>query len=103
MTTIDVNTGAYVGARNLEDTVFRTNLEAAAILPRQLRLRNLGGIVVVDFIDMEDEEHRRQVLRTLEKACEGDPARIRDFGNFRTRPRADQPQTNARKSAPAGV
>jgi len=80
MTTIDVNTGAYVGARNLEDTVFRTNLEAAAILPRQLRLRNLGGIVVVDFIDMEDEEHRRQVLRTLEKACESDPARIRISG-----------------------
>jgi len=80
MTTIDVNTGGFVGARSLEDTVFRTNLEAAAILPRQLRLRNLGGIVVVDFIDMEDEEHRRQVLRTLEKACEGDPARIRISG-----------------------
>jgi ribonuclease G len=80
MTTIDVNTGAYVGARNLEDTVFRTNLEAAAIIPRQLRLRNLGGIVVVDFIDMEDEEHRRQVLRALERACEGDPARIRVSG-----------------------
>ncbi len=80
MTTIDVNTGAYVGATNLEDTVFRTNLEAAAILPRQLRLRNLGGIIVVDFIDMEDEEHRRQVLRTLEKACESDPARIRISG-----------------------
>ncbi len=80
MTTIDVNTGAYVGARNLEDTVYRANLEAAAIIPRQLRLRNLGGIVVVDFIDMEDEEHRRQVLRALEKACEGDPARIRISG-----------------------
>jgi ribonuclease G len=80
MTTIDVKTGAYVGARNLEDTVFRTNLEAAAIIPRQLRLRNLGGIVVVDFIDMEDEEHRRQVLRALENACEGDPARIRVSG-----------------------
>ncbi len=80
MTTIDVNTGAYVGARNLEDTVFRTNMEAAAILPRQLRLRNLGGIVVVDFIDMEDEDHRRQVLRALEKACEADPARIRISG-----------------------
>jgi len=80
MTTVDVNTGAYVGARNLEDTVFRTNLEAAAVLPRQLRLRNLGGIIVVDFIDMEDEDHRRQVLRALEKACESDPARIRISG-----------------------
>ncbi len=80
MTTVDVNTGGFVGARNLEDTVYRANLEAAAILPRQLRLRNLGGIVVVDFIDMEDDEHRRQVLRTLEKACEADPARIRISG-----------------------
>jgi ribonuclease G len=77
MTTIDVNTGAFVGAKNLEDTVFRANLEAAAAIPRQLRLRNLGGIIVVDFIDMDDEEHRRQVLRALEKACEGDPGRIR--------------------------
>ena len=80
MTTVDVNTGGFVGARNLEDTVYRANLEAAAILPRQLRLRNLGGIVVVDFIDMDDEEHRRQVLRTLEKACETDPSRIRISG-----------------------
>jgi ribonuclease G len=77
MTTIDVNTGAFVGVKNLEDTVFRTNLEAASAIPRQLRLRNLGGIIVVDFIDMDDEEHRRQVLRTLEKACENDPGRIR--------------------------
>ncbi len=78
MITIDVNTGGYLGANsNLEDTVFRTNLEAAAAIPRQLRLRNLGGIIVVDFIDMVDEEHQRQVLRALEKACEGDPARIR--------------------------
>jgi ribonuclease G len=80
MTTVDVNTGAYLGKHNLEETVFRTNLEAAQVLPRQLRLRNLGGIIVVDFIDMEDEEHRRQVLRALEKACEGDPARIRIEG-----------------------
>jgi ribonuclease G len=80
MTTIDVNTGGYVGARSLEETVFRTNLEAASIIPKQLRLRNLGGIIVVDFIDMEDDDHRRQVLRTLEKACEDDPARIRVSG-----------------------
>jgi ribonuclease G len=77
MITIDVNTGGYLGANNLEDTVFRTNLEAAQTIPRQLRLRNLGGIIVVDFIDMEEEEHRRQVMRALEKACEADPARIR--------------------------
>ncbi len=77
MITIDVNTGGYLGAHSLEETVYRTNLEAAQAIPRQLRLRNLGGIIVIDFIDMEDEEHRRQVLRALEKACEADPARIR--------------------------
>ncbi|MCZ7166939.1 ribonuclease E/G, partial [Salmonella enterica] len=62
MTTIDVNTGAFVGHRNLEETIFKTNLEAATAIARQLRLRNLGGIIIIDFIDMEDEEHQRQVL-----------------------------------------
>lgn len=76
MVTIDVNTGRFVGANTLEETVFRTNLEAAQAVPRQLRLRNLGGIIVIDFIDMAEEDHRRQVLRTLERACEHDPARI---------------------------
>lgn len=80
MITIDVNTGGYVGQHSLEETVYRTNLEAAQVVPRQLRLRNLGGIVVIDFIDMEEEEHQRQVLRALEKACEGDHARIRIEG-----------------------
>jgi len=67
MTTIDVNTGAFVGHRNLEETIFKTNLEATGALARQLRLRNLGGIIIVDFIDMREEEHKRQVLRNLEK------------------------------------
>lgn len=80
MITIDVNTGGYLGNRSLEETVFRTNLEAAAVIPRQLRLRNLGGIIVVDFIDMEEEEHQRQVLRALEKAAEVDGGRIRIEG-----------------------
>ena len=80
MITIDVNTGKYLGGDNLEDTVYRANLEAAQTIPRQLRLRNLGGIVVIDFIDMQDEEHQRQVLRTLEKACDADAARIRIEG-----------------------
>ncbi|MGV8604996.1 ribonuclease E/G, partial [Pseudomonas aeruginosa] len=75
MTTIDVNTGAFVGHRNLEETIFKTNLEAATAIARQLRLRNLGGIIIIDFIDMEDEEHRRQVLRTLEKQLERDHAK----------------------------
>ncbi|TNF35204.1 MAG: ribonuclease G [Gammaproteobacteria bacterium] len=75
MTTIDVNTGAFVGHRNLEETIFKTNLEAAQAITRQLRLRNLGGIIIIDFIDMLEEDHRRQVLRALEKALEKDHAR----------------------------
>jgi ribonuclease G len=75
MTTIDVNTGAFLGHRNLEETVYRTNLEAAQAAARQLRLRNLGGIVIIDFIDMNDAEHRRQVLRQLEKALARDHAK----------------------------
>lgn len=75
MTTIDVNTGAFVGHRNLEETIFKTNLEAAQTISRQLRLRNLGGIIIIDFIDMQDEEHKRQVLRALEKALAKDHAK----------------------------
>jgi len=72
MTTIDVNTGAYVGHRNLEETIYKTNLEAAQAIARQLRLRNLGGIIIIDFIDMQDEEHRRQLMRSFERALERD-------------------------------
>ena len=81
MTTVDVNTGSFVGQRNLEETVYRTNLEAAQAVARQLRLRNLGGIIIIDFIDMVDEEHRRQVLRTLEKSLAKDHAKttVYDF------------------------
>ncbi len=75
MTTIDVNTGAYLGTRNLEETVYRTNLEAAQAAARQLRLRNLGGIIIIDFIDMVDEEHKRQVLRMLAKGLARDHAK----------------------------
>ena len=67
LTTVDVNTGGFVGARNFDDTIFRTNLEAAGAIARQLRLRNLGGIVIVDFIDMTREEHRSAVLAELRK------------------------------------
>jgi ribonuclease G len=72
MTTIDVNTGAFVGHRNLEETIFRTNLEAAVTIARQLRLRNLGGIIIIDFIDMEESGHRKQVIQALEKALNED-------------------------------
>jgi ribonuclease G len=67
LTTIDVNTGAYVGARNFDDTIFKTNLEAAGAIARQLRLRNLGGIIIADFIDMLREEHRDAVLQEFRK------------------------------------
>lgn len=81
MTTVDVNTGSFLGQRNLEETVYRTNLEAAQAVARQLRLRNLGGIIIIDFIDMQDPEHRRQVLRTLEKSLMKDHAKttVYDF------------------------
>jgi ribonuclease G len=75
MTTIDVNTGGYVGHRNLEETIYRTNLEAAVAIARQLRLRNLGGIIIIDFIDMEEADHRDNVLQVLEQALSRDHAR----------------------------
>jgi ribonuclease G len=74
MTTVDVNTGGYVGHRNLEETIFRTNLEAAVAVARQLRIRNLGGIIVLDFIDMEEPEHREALLASLQEALAGDRA-----------------------------
>lgn len=72
LTTIDVNTGGYVGARNFDDTIFKTNLEAAGAIARQLRLRNLGGIVIVDFIDMVREEHQSAVLSEFRKQLSRD-------------------------------
>lgn len=77
MTTVDVNTGSYVGTRTLEDTVFKTNLEATHAIARQLRLRNLGGIIILDFIDMEEAEHKQQVLRSLEKMLSRDHAKTK--------------------------
>jgi ribonuclease G len=74
---IDVNTGRFVGSRNLEDTILTTNLEAAKEIAYQLRLRNLGGIIVIDFIDMEKEENKEKVLATLEDALKKDKAKTR--------------------------
>jgi ribonuclease G len=76
MTTIDVNTGGYVGNRKFDDTVFKTNLEAAQTIARQLRLRNLGGIIVVDFIDMDSEQHRAAVLEEFRRALARDRTRM---------------------------
>jgi len=76
MTTIDVNTGGFVGSRNFDDTIFKTNLEAAQAIARQLRLRNLGGIIVLDFIDMQSEVHRAAVLEEFKRALARDRTRI---------------------------
>jgi len=75
MTTVDVNTGGYVGHRNLEETIYRTNLEAAVTIARQLRLRNLGGIIIIDFIDMEEPEHRQRVMEVLQQSMDRDHAK----------------------------
>ncbi|HLA34493.1 MAG TPA: ribonuclease G [Rhodocyclaceae bacterium] len=76
MTTIDVNTGGFVGTRNFDDTIFKTNLESAQTIARQLRLRNLGGIIIVDFIDMESAEHKNAVLAEFNKALANDYTRV---------------------------
>lgn len=80
LTAVDVNTGKFVGSTNLEDTVLRTNLEAAVELGRQLRLRNIGGIIIVDFIDMLQDEHRQQVLSLLEEEIKKDKTKINILG-----------------------
>ena len=76
LTTVDVNTGGFVGGRSFDDTIFKTNLEAAQAIARQLRLRNLGGIIILDFIDMENPEHREAVLAELRKALARDRTRV---------------------------
>jgi ribonuclease G len=76
MTTVDVNTGGFVGTRSFDDTVFKTNLEAAQTIARQLRLRNLGGIIIVDFIDMDTDEHRHGVLEEFKRALARDRTRL---------------------------
>lgn len=77
MATIDVNSGGFIGRKDLEETIYRINLEAAAAIPRQLRLRNMGGIIILDFIDMYNEDNKRQVLRILEKGLQQDRVKCR--------------------------
>ena len=76
LTTVDVNTGGFVGGRSFDDTIFKTNLEAAQVIARQLRMRNLGGIIIIDFIDMDTEEHRHAVLNEFRKALARDRTRM---------------------------
>lgn len=80
MTTIDINTGAFVGHRNLEETIFNTNIEATLAIARQLRLRNLGGMILVDFIDMMEPDHKKRVLNSLEQAMSKDRAKSSIYG-----------------------
>jgi ribonuclease G len=80
LTTIDINTGAFVGHRNLEETIFNTNIEATQAIARQLRLRNLGGMILIDFIDMTDQDHKRRVMHSLEAATSKDRAKINIHG-----------------------
>ncbi len=84
MTTVDVNTGGFVGARNFEDTIFKTNLEAAGAIARQLRLRNLGGIIIADFIDMDSAEHRAAVMAELHSQLARDRVKtsVNDFSQL---------------------
>ena len=80
MTTIDINTGAFVGHRNLEETIFNTNIEATQAIARQLRLRNLGGIIIIDFIDMTNADHQRRVSHNLEVGVNKDRAKTNIHG-----------------------
>lgn len=80
MTTIDINTGAFVGHRNLEETIFNTNIEATSAIARQLRLRNLGGMILIDFIDMVEPDHKRRVLHSLEVGMAKDRAKSNIYG-----------------------
>ena len=81
LTTVDVNTGGFVGLRNFDDTIFKTNLEATRVIARQLRLRNLGGIIICDFIDMDNQQHCETVLEEFKKALSRDHTRI-SVNNF---------------------
>ena len=80
MTTVDINTGAFVGHRNLEETIFNTNIEATSVIARQLRLRNLGGMILIDFIDMMEPDHKKRVLHSLEVGMAKDRAKSNIYG-----------------------
>jgi ribonuclease G len=85
LTVVDVNTGRYVGRKDLEETIFKTNMEAAKEIAYQLRLRNIGGIIIIDFIDMERESHREEVFNALQEAVKKDKSRanilkVSEFG-----------------------
>jgi ribonuclease G len=76
LTVIDVNTGRYVSASDLSETIFKTNMEAVREIARQLRLRNLGGIIIIDFIDMENEQHREELFAAFQEAMRNDKSKV---------------------------
>jgi len=76
LTVVDVNTGRFVGKNDLEETIFKTNMEAVKEIAYQLRLRNIGGIIIIDFIDMEEESHRDELVRSLKEAAKKDKSRV---------------------------
>ena len=94
LTVIDVNTGKNVGTSNLEETVFRNNLEAASEIARQLRLRDIGGIIVIDFIDMEIRKNREEVLKGFQDALARDKTTHPGLRHLRARPGRDDPQAD---------
>ena len=97
---IDVNTGRYVGKRNLEDTILKTNLEAVKEIAYQLRLRNIGGIIIIDFIDMEREGNREKVYQALEEASEEGPTEDQYLQDLRIGPGGDDPEAGPGKYLP---
>ena len=97
LTTVDVNTGGFVGGRNFDDTIFKTNLEAAQAIARQLRLRNLGGIIIIDFIDMDNEEHRDAVLAEFKQGAGARPHAHDGERLHRAGPGGDDAQAHARE------
>ena len=99
LTVIDVNTGKNVGTSSLEETVFRNNLEAAEEIARQLRLRDIGGIIVIDFIDMEIRENREEVIHVFRDALARDKTRTQVFDISELGPGRDDPQAHRRGPA----
>ena len=99
LTVIDVNTGKNVGTSSLEETVFRNNLEAAEEIARQLRLRDIGGIIVIDFIDMEIRANRDDVIKVFREALARDKTRTQVFDISELGPGRDDPQAHRRGPA----
>jgi ribonuclease G len=105
LTVVDVNTGRYVGRKDLEETIFKTNMEAAKEIAYQLRLRNIGGIIIIDFIDMELESHREDVFNAIQEAVKKDKSRsnilkVSEFGLVQMTRKRDRENISQMMSEP---